>query len=283
MPRIGIVLLAVIAITGCIRPQTPPTGTTGRLVFYAGNDGQGKVVCTVPVKDGTFLRSTFAERGCSNDEIHSLRYENAKQDAALWIYDDENCGDSSDNAVITFTASAPSISVKTFDESGTHKGYDITYSHPDKDKGEASCFIVNVPGTGPQANTGLGKGARAVAYVRFYQGYGGTKKNICTYVTNTLPFFLKERICENDEAQSVTFENTPPGSVVEVYDSPKYATSDDYSRITTLVDARTRIAVWHFEATETKPDYYIRYWWEDGNLSGKVSSIIINLPRPPDR
>ncbi|SFW34904.1 hypothetical protein [Luteibacter sp. UNCMF366Tsu5.1] len=281
MPRIGTVLLAVIAIAGCVRP--PPTGTTGRLVFYAGNDGQGKVVCTVPVKDGTLLRSTFAERGCGNDEIHSLRYENAKQDAALWIYDRPDCGDSEDNTVITFTASAPSVVVKTFDESKTQKGYDINYSHPNRDKGKASCFIVNVPGTGPQANTGLGKGAKAVAFVRFYEGYGASQSNICTYITNTLPFFVKERICKNDEAKSVTFENTPPGSVVYVYDNPNYAESDDYSHIVTLREATPRIVVWYFEVTETKPEYAIRYYWEDGRLDGKVSSIIIDLPRPPGR
>ncbi|URL57459.1 hypothetical protein IM816_12545 [Luteibacter flocculans] len=278
MPRIGIVLLAVIAITGCIRPQTPPTGTTGRLVFYAGNDGQGKVVCTVPVKDGTFLRSTFAERGCSNDEIHSLRYENAKQDAALWIYDDENCGDSSDNAVITFTASAPSILVKTFDESGTHKGYDITYSHPDKDKGEASCFIVNVPGTGPQANTGLGKGAKAVGFVRFYEGYNGSQDNFCSYTINTLPYFRQGKPCKNDEAKSLKYENVPAGSTVYVYDNPNCDQGDDWAVMSTIRFANPRIVVWNFEDNDPDDAYAIRYHRQDGNLDGKVSCVIIDIP-----
>jgi len=123
--------------------------------------------------------------------------------------------------------------------------------------------------------------------IRFYEGYNGSEDTFCAESITQRPLFKQKKMGDcgkNDEAKSMKFEGTPAGTVVKVYDNPNCDTGDDYAVITTLRDAMPNaITVWNFEDNDSDDPtgYHIRYYWEDGNLDGKVSCVQIIVPAAP--
>lgn len=123
--------------------------------------------------------------------------------------------------------------------------------------------------------------------IRFYEGYNGSQDTFCAETITQRPLFKQKKMGDcgkNDEAKSMSFEDTPAGTVVKVYDNPNCDTGDDYAVITTLRDAvDSTITVWNFEDNDSDDPtgYRISYYREDGNLDGKVSCVQIIVPAAP--
>lgn len=121
--------------------------------------------------------------------------------------------------------------------------------------------------------------------IRFYEGYDGSQDSFCAQTIEYRPFHLQKKMGDcgkNDEAKSLRFEDTPPGTVVKVYDNPDCSTGDDWAEMVTLAVAKPAITVWNFEDNDADDSRYrIRYHYQDGNLDGKVSCFIIDVPDLP--
>lgn len=123
--------------------------------------------------------------------------------------------------------------------------------------------------------------------IRFYEGYNGSQDTFCPETITQRPFFKQKKMGDcgkNDEAKSMKFEGTPAGVVVKVYDNPNCDTGDDYAVITTLRSAvNNPITVWNFEDNDSDDPngYQIRYYYQDGNLDGKVSCVQFIVPEAP--
>ena len=82
--------------------------------------------------------------------------------------------------------------------------------------------------------------------------------------------------CKNDAARSVKLQGVRAGRVIEVYDSPKASTADDWTRITVLRDMgeNETECVGTFEQNLTNDTVRVEYFPHNG-LDGKVSVIRI--------
>jgi hypothetical protein len=137
-----------------------------------------------------------------------------------------------------------------------------------------------------EKNTKAAPGNREVyGFIRFYEGKSGTQDTFCPVTVTTLPYHSKEKMCKNDEAQSLRVESLPAGTRIWVFDNSNCDTGDDWALITTLKRANVGnegpITIWHFEEGSPSSDptrYAIEYHYQDGNLDGKVSCRIIDVP-----
>lgn len=125
-----------------------------------------------------------------------------------------------------------------------------------------------------------GHDEKAVAFVRWYEGYNASQDNFCTIPINTIPYYqtntFKEIHCSNDEAKSVKMQNLPPGTEIYIYDMPSCGDSDDWGKITILKQSAS-IIVGGFSHTFTMDDVKYANVWHNG-INGKVSCFIIDVP-----
>ena len=136
-----------------------------------------------------------------------------------------------------------------------------------------------------QASAAAG-GKTVYGFIRFYEGKGATQDTFCAETISSLPYHVSGRICKNDEAKSLKVEGLPAGTRIWVYDNPNCDTGDDWALITTLQRAGfegngSPIVAYEFEGPNNDPSRVsIEYHYQDGNLNGKVSCRIIDVPAP---
>lgn len=124
-------------------------------------------------------------------------------------------------------------------------------------------------------------GAKAVAYIRFYEGFNASQSNFCTVPIFSLPYTNSGGFfnCANDEAKSVKLQNIPAGSMISVYDSRSCGDDDDYS-IITVKKSVPEIIVGDFTHGVINQDAWSMWTHYDNGIAGKVSCAIVDIPGP---
>ena len=72
------------------------------LLFWEGNDATQDRVCKIYLTVSgniwkTFNKDSFRGAGCDNDEARSMQICNAQKDTEIWVYDDGNLRDYTDD------------------------------------------------------------------------------------------------------------------------------------------------------------------------------------------
>lgn len=127
------------------------------------------------------------------------------------------------------------------------------------------------------------------AYVRLFEKGDTAGDVVCTLPITSAPFVENINLkkdsydCSNDEAVSISFSNIPAGSIISLYDDPNCKQGDDWVKFTFFSEVSWTFAH-DFEINqEVKKDGHLVFtqaYHDKGNLNGRVSCIIINVPEP---
>jgi hypothetical protein len=135
-------------------PQSAPgqthkqTKAIAHIRFYDKDWATGHNFCTVAI-DKVPYTSTGSFFGCTKDEARSAKLQNLPPGTKIALYDDPDCGDSDDYAVITITKYMDNIIVPGFKTEVTYSDWQIRVHYENGLMGKVSCAEVDVPGPHP--------------------------------------------------------------------------------------------------------------------------------------
>lgn len=248
--------------------------------FYKDNGGTGTNVCTATLDSSSyFVKRTAANLGCGNDNIRSMKLQNIPVGTTITLYDSAPCGDDDDwtsTKVTAWKQGGGDIIIDTLEatkdwtSTGGNRAHS-EYHRKDGLDGKVSCLIIDT-------------GDRPI--IRLYSQGAAGGENFCVAAWEpSLPAFsmsMSYAGCTNDHARSMKLHNFPPGSEVDLYDSPNCGDSDDWQRITILARAGSSDIVNNVEADGTFSDTSGNKWkasfHRHNGLYASVSCLSWDVP-----
>ena len=245
-------------------PRSNPLGST--IAFYEGDNLTQNKVCelriTVPMEIN-FKNS--AE--CDNDEARSAILRNVPANVRIRLYDDPDGSKKDDWLDISILRPVPELRLATFETDINQPTHRVQFHRNNGLQGKVSRLEIKAGGPEPLAV--------------FYEGNGGTQNIVCTVsLEQNLRRKVSDLGCSNDEVRSVRLYNLQRSKSIRLFDSPDFASSDDWTEI--LVKRPfTAETVQSFDRLASTANVSVHAHRQNG-LDGKVSAVeVADAPHEP--
>lgn len=236
-------------------PRNSPFGST--IAFYEGDNLTQNKVCelrfAIPM-DINFKNS--AE--CDNDEARSAILRNVPANVRIRLYDDPDGSKKDDWLDVSVLQPMAELRLATFEADVDQATHRVQFHRNNGLQGKVSRLEIRAGG--PEALAVL------------YEGNGGTQNIVCTIsLEQNLRSKVRDLGCANDEARSLKLYNLRGIRSIRLFDSPDFATSDDWTEIAVKRPFAAGL-VQSFDRSVSTPNIAVHAHRQNG-LDGKVSSI----------